>query len=352
MSIPRVSICLPNLNNRPYLPERIATIEEQTFTDWELVVCDNHSDDGAWEFFQELATRNPKVRIQQKPKEGLYANWNNCIRECRGEYVYIATSDDTMAPDCIAKLVAALDAHSDCDLAHCPMRVIDGEGREAFDWWSPGSIFARSSGKWRTLPHKRIAPLDGLICLLGDNVYSSVTQLLIRRSLFDRVGPYRPDWGSVGDFHWNLKAGLAASAVHVPDTWGGWRMHESQATAAVNFGSEEHDRKIDAMIADVLESDLGKRISPRQLQLATELREFLRAFTRETDPGKRRMMVLKGALRGDRPAWGYLGSLFSSDARWPAAAPAAACGWVEGGGIQPLEQGIESGSAKPMAVPA
>lgn len=63
MSTPRVSICLPNLNNRLYLEERIATIEAQTFQDWELVVCDNFSDDGAWEFFQELAARDSRVQI-------------------------------------------------------------------------------------------------------------------------------------------------------------------------------------------------------------------------------------------------------------------------------------------------
>jgi hypothetical protein len=44
---PQVSICPPNLNNRLYLEERIATIKAQTLTDWKLVVCDNFPDDGA-----------------------------------------------------------------------------------------------------------------------------------------------------------------------------------------------------------------------------------------------------------------------------------------------------------------
>ncbi len=52
MKTPRVSICLPNLNNRLYLEEPIATIEAHAFQEWELVVCDNYPDDGAWEFFQ------------------------------------------------------------------------------------------------------------------------------------------------------------------------------------------------------------------------------------------------------------------------------------------------------------
>ena len=252
MSTPRVSICLPNLNNRAYLEERIETIVAQTLADWELVICDNYSDDGAWEFFQEFAKRDSRVRISQEPREGMYANWNNCVRKARGEFVYVATSDDTMAPDCMEKMVKALDENPDCDLAHCPMKVIDQHGNPGRDWWSVSSLFAKSSRRFMNSRHKRIAPYDGILCLLGDNIYSSVTQLLIRRSLYEKVGLYKADWGSLGDFHWNLRAGLAASAVHVPDTWGGWRMHPSQATAAVGLNSPEHQAKIDAMIDDVL----------------------------------------------------------------------------------------------------
>ena len=58
-STPKVSILLPNLNNRRYLDERIDCILNQTFTDWELVIVDNYSDDGAWEFF-----RNCRIRLQ------------------------------------------------------------------------------------------------------------------------------------------------------------------------------------------------------------------------------------------------------------------------------------------------
>ena len=57
--MPKVSICVPNLNTRPYLPERFETIFNQTFQDWELIVCDSYSDDGSWEYIQELAAREP-----------------------------------------------------------------------------------------------------------------------------------------------------------------------------------------------------------------------------------------------------------------------------------------------------
>jgi len=42
----------------------------------------------------------------------MYANWNNCINLAQGKYVYIATSDDTMTPDCLEKMVGALEKTS------------------------------------------------------------------------------------------------------------------------------------------------------------------------------------------------------------------------------------------------
>ena len=105
---PTVSICLPTLNAQRFLEVRMATILAQTLTDWELIVCDSFSDDGTWEYFQQFKD-DSRIRLYQVPKEGLYAGWNECLRRCRGEYIYIATADDTMVPECLEKMVGALE---------------------------------------------------------------------------------------------------------------------------------------------------------------------------------------------------------------------------------------------------
>src|SRR6267142_6232334 len=121
----RVSICLPNLNCLRFLHERFTTILGQTFQDWELFVYDSLSDDGAWDLIQDWGSREKRLRAMQGPREGPYPAWNECLRQTKGEFVYIATSDDTMAPDCLEKMVSALDQHPECDLAHCPLVIID-----------------------------------------------------------------------------------------------------------------------------------------------------------------------------------------------------------------------------------
>lgn len=313
---PKVSICLPNLNTRSFLPERFETICNQSFQDWELLVYDSHSNDGAWEYICEIASRDPRMRVWQGPREGTPGSWNPCIREARGEYVYIATSDDTMALDCLEKLVNALEAHQECDLAHCPLRAIDELGNDVVEtqrWWSEASAFAQSSGSLLNRRHVRRAPFDGLLHLLGTSVYVSITQLLIRRNLFDRIGLFESRWGSIGDFNWTMRAGLVANTIHVPDTWGGWRLHNSQATAGIGLGSNEHVGKIDEMIEHAVEATkdlvsprVHRCLSERWLDDARKWRAFIREVdVRSNSSLTRKAFVMGGVVAASAPACEY-----------------------------------------------
>jgi hypothetical protein len=315
---PKISICVPNLNTLPFLPERFETIREQSLQDWELLVYDSYSTDGAWDYIRELASHEPRTRCWQGPREGTPGSWSPCVRCARGEYVYIATSDDTMPADCLERLAAALDAHPECDLAHCPLRAIDEKGRELSaisEWWRHGSTFAVSSGPLLHRRHVRRAPFDGVLHLLGGSVYTSITQLLIRRSLFDRIGLFESTWGSIGDFNWSMRAGLVANTVHVPETWGGWRIHASQATATAAFGSVEHARKVDDMIDHAIASSaaymipaLRQRLVSTWVPQAKELRALAAAVAaaHQGAAPRRWSMVAKRLFAGSPPAWDYI----------------------------------------------
>jgi glycosyltransferase involved in cell wall biosynthesis len=335
-----VSICVPNLNTLPFLPERFETIFSQTFQDWELLVYDSYSTDGAWEYIQQLAKRESRIRAWQGPREGTPGSWSPCVREAQGEFVYIATSDDIMPPDCIGKLVAALDTHPECALAHCNLKAVDEQGQETPDWWSKCSSFARSSGQLLDKPHIRRAPFDGLLHLVGDPVYISITQLLVRRSLFDRIGFFESRWGPVGDFNWNMRATLVADTVHVPDTWGGWRVHSTQATAGAAIGSPEHFRKVDDMIehaiancAELVPAAIKRPLISRWASRGRELRNFFREISRREDVANRRAFILRRLLCGSPAARGYLKSRRAGAIGWPESTSDLFRDWLRDVGI-------------------
>jgi hypothetical protein len=334
---PLVSICVPNLNTRPFLPERFETIFNQTYGNWELLAYDSYSTDGSWEYINQLAQREPRMRAWQGPREGAIGSWTPCVREARGDYVYIATSDDTMPPDCLEKLVAALQAHPDCDIAHCRLRTIDEEGNDTdSNWWPTGSTFARSSGHLLQRPHIRRAPYDGLLHLLNSPVYISITQLLIRRSLFNRIGLFKSEWGSIGDYNWNMRAGLVANTIHVPDTWGGWRVHSKQATAGAAIGSLEHSGKIQGMIDDAIAS-CEETLAPQFLEPLRRTRKFgafINEVGRRTNLLHRRAFIAGRLLSGSAAARAYVWAKAGlPGARpWPQSAVDLVRHWLEDAG--------------------
>lgn len=226
---PKVSILLPTLNTLSFLEERFNTILNQTFQDWEVIVVDGYSDDGSWELIQTYAGKDSRIYISQAPREGVYAGINCCLDQAHGDYIYIATSDDTMTPDCLEKMVAALETHPNCDIAHCCLSIIDEIGRPAQKQWHSWSK-VRFFGEHIDQQHIRLAPHDGILyCALG-TVYASLTQLLIRRNVFAKVGNFSTDFGSHGDFEWGLRVGLASNTIHIPYYLATWRVHSKQAT--------------------------------------------------------------------------------------------------------------------------
>ena len=341
MDTPLVSVCLPSLNTFPFLQERINTILGQTYTNWELIVIDSHSTDGSWELFQKLARQDQRVSITQAPR-GLYESWNNSIQRARGQYVYIATSDDTMAPDCLEKLVASLEQHEDCDLAHCNLVVIDEKGTPVLDYqWPTSTVFAHGTPELPYLPHIRRAPYDGLLHLTGRMVYQSITELLIRRSLFPRIGGFKGDWGSVGDLFWDMKAGLVANTVHVPDTWASWRRHSNQITVSATLLSTEHARKVGEMICEALiacQSYLAPQVlagvKEHWLTWSSDMRNYYRGLRIRPNVLQRRLFqVWQASKRAVRSEWIQQ---FSGRPKWPDRAPADIRNWLESIGLGPV----------------
>ena len=229
---PKVSIILPNLNHRKFLDERIRTIQEQTFTDWECIVIDGYSNDGSWELFKKIGEEDKRFKIYQTSRNGIYDAFNRGIDKAIGDYVYIATSDDTMRSDCLQKMVFELDEHSNCDICHCQLSHINQSGEVLQELTNTEIEFLNVvEPSLMNKKHIRKAPIDGLIHMSLITVYRSITQLLIRKKLFYKVGFFRRDWGSQGDFEWELRASLVSNIVFIPERLATWRLYEGQATS-------------------------------------------------------------------------------------------------------------------------
>lgn len=227
--MPAISICLPNLNTRPFLVERLDSIFGQSCKDWELVVCDSYSDDGAWEFFQAYRT-DPRVRLFQVPREGLFAGWNECLKRVTGKYAYIATSDDTAYPGMLECLVGLLERHPAAGVAMGRFDFIDQAGRIiAPTQGIPGSFF----GDWQECPHRRSGWVDFLVHTQLGTSWTSITSALFRTDVVRKAGLFRTDVGkgeAFADRFWAMKVASFGDTVYTPERVATWRVHSQQAS--------------------------------------------------------------------------------------------------------------------------
>lgn len=96
---PKVSILIPVFNRKNYIAECIQSALDQTFTDFEVVVVDNASEDGTWEICQRFADKDQRVRIYRNEINiGPVRNWLACVEQAQGEYGKILFSDDLIFP--------------------------------------------------------------------------------------------------------------------------------------------------------------------------------------------------------------------------------------------------------------
>lgn len=109
--MPFFSIVMPILNRADLLRPTIASIEAQTFQDYEILLCDGGSTDGTLEL---APTLSPKLRVLHQPKDrkGIAAQRSTGFMEAQGEYVACLDSDDIMFPWTLQKYYDVIQQHN------------------------------------------------------------------------------------------------------------------------------------------------------------------------------------------------------------------------------------------------
>jgi glycosyltransferase involved in cell wall biosynthesis len=122
---PKVSIGLPTRNGEQYLNEALHSLLRQTMSDFEIIVCDNASDDRTAEIARDIASTDRRVRyIRSDVDIGCSANHNRTFSLANGEYFHWHGDDDLCAPNYLESCVAVLERDQSIVLCHsqtCPI---------------------------------------------------------------------------------------------------------------------------------------------------------------------------------------------------------------------------------------
>lgn len=182
--MPVVSVIMPVLNGERFIGAAIASVQAQTFRDWELVVIDDGSTDASAEIVEEALRDDPRIRLVDNrggPVHGAAAARNLGMRRAEGELIAFLDADDLYEPGKLADEVALLASHPEAAMVYGPAL-----------WWRDGD----DSWSWREPMRREAGKLHRPTLLLRKVIVSGDWQVpctccvLIRRAAIDRVGGF------------------------------------------------------------------------------------------------------------------------------------------------------------------
>lgn len=127
---PKVSIIMGIYNCESTLGESIESILNQTYTNWELIMCDDCSKDNTFNVAKEYANKYPdKIKLIRNEKNlTLGPTLNRCIDLVEGKYIARQDGDDLSINNRLCKQIEFLENNTQFDLVSSAMSIFDENG--------------------------------------------------------------------------------------------------------------------------------------------------------------------------------------------------------------------------------
>jgi glycosyltransferase involved in cell wall biosynthesis len=108
---PLVSVLVSNYNYAHYIGESLQSALDQTYSNFELIVCDDGSTDDSVQVIEEFERKDPRVRFIRKGNGGQASGFNAAFAASQGEIIALLDSDDLFLPHKLERIVADFLAH-------------------------------------------------------------------------------------------------------------------------------------------------------------------------------------------------------------------------------------------------
>ncbi len=217
----KFSIVIP-LYNTPekYLKELIDSIEQQTYSNWEICFADGSSNGNVSKFMEKYKT--DKIRYEKLDKnDGISGNTNAALRMATGDYIVLADHDDLLAPNALFEFAQVIEHNSDAEVIYSDEDKIDMSGKKRFE------------------PHFKPDFNIDLLC----SVNYICHLFSVKKTVVDKIGEFRAEYDGAQDHDFIFRCVEEAAGVyHVPKILYHWRSH-------INSTAENPESKLYAFEA-------------------------------------------------------------------------------------------------------
>jgi glycosyltransferase involved in cell wall biosynthesis len=271
--MPLVSICIPAYQAEIYLPEALASVRTQSFTDWELIVTEDGSHDAAEALVADFARSvSQPVRFERHTQnKGLPATRNSGIGTATGAYIALLDADDYWDSKHLQTAVAII-TETGASLAHAGSVLFDSESGNTL------GIRAPSTGAIESFPQS---------LFLAEYIIQP-SSVVLARTLWDRVGGFNETYRYVEDREmWLRCARAGARFAFTGQNTCYYRKHPAALST--------HAAEMAIASARVFEQHLDWSQIPAQLRMQQAASAWVAAarILQRTEPSRSSAMLLR-----------------------------------------------------------
>ncbi|OTG89299.1 glycosyltransferase [Acinetobacter sp. ANC 3813] len=225
-----VSVIVPSYNHAQYLEERINSILNQTYTDFEVILLDDLSPDNTAEILAKYKT-HPKVShciINEQNSGSTFYQWNKGIDLAKGELIWIAESDDTADPHFLEKLIPQFDQNQNLVLAYSQSYKMSAEG-ELTGTWKEQTDPINSEEFENSFTMSGLKYIEKY--LIDQNTVPNASGVIFKKQTYIDVGRANPSLRFIGDWEIWLKIISQGEIYYCAECLNYFRYHNTSVIA-------------------------------------------------------------------------------------------------------------------------
>ena len=219
----KVSICIPTYNRSDYLKYSVNSVLAQTYTDFELIICDDGSTDDTPNVVNSW--KDSRIRYLRHPKNiGRSRNMRSGFDAAVGDYFIKFDDDDALTSEFLEKTVQVLDSHAEVDFVCTDHWVINAQNQRE------EAATKANSAKWGK-DKLIVGKIDNLIGETFVKQSLQVGSTLFRRACLSTVNYMRPEADGCEDFDLLVRLAIAGfQGYFLPELLMEYRFHGGQTS--------------------------------------------------------------------------------------------------------------------------
>ena len=211
---PKVSVIIPNYNHGVYLKQRIESVLDQTFKDFELIILDDCSTDNSMDVIHQYCN-NPHITTiitNEKNSGSPFKQWQKGITLAKGEWIWIAESDDSADKQFLEKFDSALEGQQNIGLIYCDSKIVDEQGERGNFAEIKNKKF--NTDRWcRDYRNKGLDEIENF--LLPAGTINNTSAVLFNKKVLIEADPFDLDLRYIGDKYAFVKVLSKSDVLYV-----------------------------------------------------------------------------------------------------------------------------------------